>query len=227
MVVLGRAGWWLGVGMLAAVIDWIAVAQDRKRLEYVFKPATLIAFIVAAFVLAADRGFDRMAVWFVLALIASLAGDVFLMLPDARWFIPGLLSFLVAQVAYILGLNPTLPPVAALGLVAVAGIIDVIVLRHILAGVQARGEGELRVPVAVYAVVLSMMLVSGWATWLRPTWSPAGRIVVSAGATLFFASDLILAWNRFVRESRLLHVAVIVTYHLAQIALTMAIALAP
>ncbi len=35
------------------------------------------------------------------ALVASLAGDVFLMLPGGQWFIPGLASFLVAHLFYI------------------------------------------------------------------------------------------------------------------------------
>ena len=32
-----------------------------------------------------------------------------------------------------------------------------------------------------------------------------------------------LAWNKFVRPSRLLHVAVIVTYHLGQLALALTV----
>jgi hypothetical protein len=74
-----------------------------------------------------------------------------------------------------------------------------------------------------YGVMLSLTLFSGWATWFRPDWSTSARTLVSAGTTLFFCSDLMLAWDRFVHRSRVLQVAVIVTYHLAQLALALVV----
>ena len=52
-----------------------------------------------------------------------------------------------------------------------------------------------------------------------------GRAVVIGiiGALLFMTSDTILAINRFVRPSRVLRVAVMVTYHLAQAALVVSL----
>ena len=69
------------------------------------------------------------------------------------------------------------------------------------------------------------MLFSAWATLFSPAWTGAGRVAVIVGATLFFASDSMLAWNKFVVPSHRMHVAVIVTYHLAQIALAATLAL--
>ena len=48
--------------------------------------------------------------WMVVGLVLSLAGDVFL-LGSRRWFVPGLVSFLAAHVAYVVGLllAPTSP----------------------------------------------------------------------------------------------------------------------
>jgi uncharacterized membrane protein YhhN len=213
----------LGIGLLLAMADWVAVIRRSKRLEYLCKPAALIAMIIGAWLLMRHTGARYLASWFVPALIFSLLGDVFLMLPGDRWFPLGLGAFLVAQLCYIIGLNPTLPPTAALWLLVPVVVADLIVLPPVVRGARASGAAALQVPVVAYGVILSLTLLSGWATWFRPDWPSVGRLAVSAGTTLFFASDLMLAWNKFVRRSRTLEIGVIVTYHLAQIALALTI----
>jgi uncharacterized membrane protein YhhN len=42
-------------------------------------------------------------------------------------------------------------------------------------------------------------------------------MLVSAGALLFFISDTMLAWNKFVQRLKYGPLAVIVTYHIGQI----------
>lgn len=218
--------WAFAVGLICAALDWIAVLRRDKRLEYVFKPATLVAFIVGAWLLSGEGPRGWLVSWFLVALVFSLVGDIFLMLPGERWFLPGLVAFLVAHTAYITGLNPTLPPAQVLLLIPLVGAVDLVILRPIVAGARRSGAAAMAAPIVIYGVILSLMLVSGWATWFRPTWTPVGRVLVSLGATLFFASDLMLAWDRFVERSRILHVLVIVTYHLAQLALALVIGLA-
>jgi len=219
----GLAGWMLLLGMCCAVVNWVAVARGIRRLETIFKPATLMAFVMGAWLLGQRAGGDRLALWFVVALVFSLAGDIFLMLPDEKWFVPGLLAFLVGHLCYIIGFNPTWPPVGAIAIVAVVAVVDWIVLPKVIRGVRDSGAPKLQGPVIGYGVILSLMLVSAWATWFRPAWGSAGRLLASFGGTLFFASDLMLAWNKFVRPSKLLHVAVIVTYHLGQLALALTV----
>ena len=79
----------------------------------------------------------------------------------------------------------------------------------------------------VSAVLLAMalMVFSAWATLYRAEWSGGRVLLVIAGATLFFVSDALLAWNRFVRAFGAAPLAVIVTYHLAQIALALSVRL--
>ena len=213
----------LGLGLILAVVDWIAVIRESRRLEYAAKPATLVAIIAGAWLLALQTGGDRLAWWFVSALAFSLLGDILLMLPGDRWFALGLGAFLIAQICYVTGLTPTLPPVGSLWLIIVIAALDLFVLPKIVCGVRDCGAPELRAPVVVYGIMLSLTLFSGWATWFRPSWSNGARLLASAGVALFFSSDLMLAWNRFVHRSRALHVAVIVAYHLAQLALALVV----
>jgi len=108
----------------------------------------------------------------------------------------------------------------------VVAAIGVALYTRIAASLQQKGELAMRVPVGAYAIILSLMLFSAWATLFRPAWPAVARFTVILGATLFFASDSMLAWNKFVAPSHVVRMGVIITYHLAQFALTATIALA-
>ncbi|NIW49240.1 MAG: lysoplasmalogenase, partial [Gammaproteobacteria bacterium] len=56
----------------------------------------LIAWVII------NGGTQGPIIYFLIGLALSLAGDIFLMLPDEK-FIAGLVSFLLAHLAYILG----------------------------------------------------------------------------------------------------------------------------
>ena len=188
-----------------AVGNWVAVAQARKPVEYVCKPATMLALVVVA--LALDPVVDGRRAWFVVALVLSLAGDVFLMLPRDR-FIAGLVSFLLGHIAYVVGLRVdggTLVAllVAAVAVVAVAAIVG----SRVVAAVRRGPDPGLTGPVVAYMTVISAMVTCALAT---------GNVLAAGGASLFFASDALIAWNRFVRPQAWAPVAIMVTYHAGQ-----------
>jgi uncharacterized membrane protein YhhN len=196
-----------------AVGNWIAKARpagSSRALEYVCKPATLAALIFAAGLLdpAADAHTRR--AWFVAALVFSLAGDVFLMAPRDL-FVPGLASFLVGHLCYLVGFWTHGP--RALALVIAVIVVAAVVAplgRRILTAIARSGDpeaGGLLAPVAGYIAVISAMLATALAT---------GNPLAGAGAVLFVASDSMIAWDRFVRSFRWAPVAIMVTYHLGQ-----------
>lgn len=199
--------------------DWTAVGLRRKEWEYIFKPAALIGIIVGAFLLTRGPHDEWQLRFFLIGLVFSLAGDAFLMLPREGFFLPGLVSFLLAHLCYIAGLNSTLPSGMVLLLLIPIAIIGVILYTRIAAGLNATGHTSLRVPVGVYSFMIRVMLFSAWATLGRADWTIPRRALVIVGASLFFASDAMLAWNRFVSPFRIANLAVIVTYHLGQFAL--------
>ena len=69
----------IGVTLVVAAADWWAVATDRRPVEYVLKPLTMVVLIGAALALS-DPASDAARWWMVAGLVCSLAGDVFLML---------------------------------------------------------------------------------------------------------------------------------------------------
>jgi uncharacterized membrane protein YhhN len=226
--VIGRsdpAQWAFAISVLLALFDWLAVARRRERLEYVFKPGTLVAVLVGAWLLTRGPHDAWQARFFLPGLACSLAGDVFLMLPDERFFLPGLVAFLLGHVCYIVGLNPTLPPWPALVPLVAVAIVGVMLYRGIAAGLRRQGQISLLGPVALYSLVLGLMLSSSWATLFRPEWTTVRQGLAIGGGSLFFASDAMLAWDRFVAPSPSAGLRVMVAYHLGQMALAASIAL--
>ena len=196
-----------------AVVDWIAVARDRRSLEYVAKPLVMVVLVAAALVI--DPVDDTARTWFVVALALSLAGDVFLMVPR-NLFVPGLVSFLLGHVAYIVGLRHlgTSTAGAVAGVVVVAVALPFLAPR-ILSAIRASEEPEMAAPVTVYMAVISAMVVAAGAS---------GSVLALVAAVSFYVSDALIAWTRFVRDLRHGRVAVMVTYHLAQIGLVLSLA---
>jgi uncharacterized membrane protein YhhN len=210
--VTGTAFLLLALAAAVAVADWIAVERANKALEYLAKPATLALLVAAA--LALDPADGAVRSWFVVALVFCLAGDILLMVPRDL-FVFGLGAFLVGHVAYIVGMqvDGVRWSLAGIGLVVVA-LAAATVGTAVLRAVQRGDEPELFGPVAVYMVVISAMVVSAFG---------AGHPVGIVGAVLFFSSDALIAWNRFIKESPRGRLAIITTYHLAQFGLLLSL----
>ncbi|MGH9187437.1 MAG: lysoplasmalogenase [Acidimicrobiales bacterium] len=208
---------WLLVVVAAVVAtgDWVAVHTRRKRLEYVCKPAVMVALVGAALTIDATDGATRS--WFVVALALSLLGDVFLMVTERPWTFPsGLASFVLAHLAYIVGFFVEGVTIAGLAIgTAVIAVAVATLGRLVHRAVRASPESELVAPVTVYIGVISAMVASATGT-LDP--------LAIAGAALFYASDALIAWNRFVHHQRHGRLAIIVTYHLAQALLVLSLA---
>lgn len=208
----------LGLTLVWAFLDWAAIARGWQRAKYVTKPATLLA-LIAWFTLAAGWGGVRL--WFGLALVFSLAGDVLLMLPGS-YFLGGLASFLTAHVCYVIGLNPTLPPLqpAGLGLLVLVLAGAAFLYRRIQAGLRDKPGGcRLRLPVAFYSLAITLMLSSALLTPLRPDWALAPALLAAGGGLLFYTSDTLLAFDRFLQPIPNGRLLVRISYHLGQLGL--------
>jgi uncharacterized membrane protein YhhN len=202
---------WLCLALVAALADWLAVYHDNRRLEFVAKPLTMVLLIGAA--VALDPADPATRYWFVVALLLSLGGDVFLMVRKDL-FVAGLGSFLLAHVAYVIGLLTSGVHGGGLlvGLVlAVAGF--VLIGARLMRGVR-RTDRALVTPVLGYIVVISAMLITAYGTQ---------RFWALAGASFFYVSDSLLGRQRFLEPRERGDTAVMVTYHIAQFLLVLSL----
>jgi uncharacterized membrane protein YhhN len=195
-----------GVFVLAAAANWWSRLDDgRRRTEMWSKPLALLALIAVAVSLQPADQLVR--AWFVVALLCSLAGDVFLLYGD-RYFVPGLVSFLLAHLAYTFGFFASDDWSSAGFLVGAAMMVALAVavgVRIVLAA--RRKERVLGPAVASYLFAISLMFCASMAT--GSTWA-------ILGAALFVASDSVLGWRQFVGDARWMPVTIMVTYHLGQ-----------
>jgi len=200
--------------LAAACVDWLAVAHQHRRVEYIAKPATLALLVGCALVLRPVSEAQR--AWFVAALVLSLAGDVCLVLPKDR-FLGGLGCFLAAHLAFCAGFLASgfSAARAALALTALI-IVGAVVMQRVIRGARASGQAR-RVPaVRVYGVALSAMVGLAFASRQPAAVAPA---------FLFYVSDGVISFRRFVQARPWMPVAIIVTYHLAQVGLVISLTL--
>ncbi len=185
-----------------AVLDWVAVARQWRSVEYVAKPGALLALLGYAIT---GKGASA---WLLAALACSLLGDVLLMLPRDL-FIAGLLAFFAAHLAYVVAIPGALA--SRLVWFAVVLVATAPISTRLL---RAVSNVALRGGVAAYMVVIAAMVSSALASGIGSA---------AAGALFFLASDTLLAWNRFVGPFAGARVAIMVTYHLAQLGLATAL----
>ena len=218
------------LAFLVAALDWVAVAKGWKKIEYIAKPATMLILLV---ILGLAGGFGSLPlICFGLGIFFSLGGDVFLMISYTRfanrWFLLGLIAFLLAHVNYIIGLNSPLPNVSpfwSFGLAIILALTAARVLRRILAGVRQKGLPRLVRPVELYGTVITLMLLSALLTLYNTNWKISAAGPVAVGALLFYFSDILLAWNKFVNPIKNGRLANMILYHLGQFALVAGIIL--
>ena len=204
--------------LIFAALEALAPWQNSSRLKYIAKPAVMIALFIW---LGTSVGFSGALLWFRLGILFSLLGDVLLMLSFDRLFLAGLIAFLLAHVAYIIGFNIPPSPVSAWGLFValMIGIGGVRILRRILTPLQAQGQAGLRIPILIYGFVISIMLLYAMLKLTDISWRAGAALWVALGAFLFYLSDIILAWMKFIAPIQNGRIYNILAYHLGQIAL--------
>ncbi|WP_312131293.1 lysoplasmalogenase family protein [Diaphorobacter nitroreducens] len=213
----GRIGMGLALMIEAGALATATSALGFTAWHLLFKPLTMAIAIVYvanhAYPMSATGRFGlNRSCWLLLgALLGSLAGDVFLMLSE-HLFIPGLVSFLLAHLCYIalfkqgvgwFGHRGALGGTLALGIGMYAFLW------------QGGLPAALRVPVAVYVVVIALMAAQAWGR--HAALRERSSLAVALGACCFMLSDSLLATNRFVQPLPLSQLWVLATYYAAQV----------
>lgn len=185
---------------------------ELKLLYYISKPLIMLS-LTAYYLVSVNSSSRSMLV--VIAMVLSLAGDVFLL--DGSFFIPGLIAFLCAHLAYIFAYRQHRSETTDYSL---AGVHKVrLIFPVILAGtglviILYPSLNELKVPVIIYASVLALMVITALFRYGRS--SSASFWMVFSGAVLFMISDSILAINKFLSPVALASFWIMLTYTTAQ-----------
>jgi len=201
----------LGATGLVAAADWFAVVTSRRTLEYAAKPAVMVGLIGVAVALEPVSQVER--IFFIVALALGLLSDVFLMLPSDL-FLAGLVAAFVEHLAYIAGFRARDLHTGLLAIALVVALVSVAVVMPTVYRALRKSHPSLVAPVIAYVAVFVVMVASAGGT---------GSGVALAGALLFFYSDALLAWNKFVKPVEWGRFVNIITYHSGQALLVLSL----
>lgn len=167
------------------------------------------AFVLLAIARGASgTGYGR---YLLAGLLFSWFGDLFLLGGAERWFLFGLVSFLLAHVAYIMafavrGLDlkwgvRAFIPIAAASFAA-------------LVWLGPHLPGDMVVPVRAYTFIISLMVITAFAAR-----GAGASTLIPVGATLFYLSDLSVAAGQFVQPDFPNYVWGLPSYYCGQVLL--------
>ena len=204
-----RLDTWIAV-VLISVSAAFAISgkyQRSKFVHYAFKPLTMIMIISLAW--ERTVGHPSAYGYLILAgLCLSLFGDVFLML-SPRYFRPGLMAFLAAQVLYISAFSRNL------GALSFTPLWVILAYGALVFLVLYRGLGKYRWPVLVYILTISAM---SWLALNRHfSRLDQNSLPAAIGAFLFLGSDSVNAFNRFRKRFGSAQAIILSTYFAAQL----------
>jgi uncharacterized membrane protein YhhN len=199
------------------VADLFAVHFSYKIAEYIFKPLIVIC-LLAYFLLQTRTINSNLKKWIVAALLFSWLGDVLLMLQgdDSLFFLLGLSAFLMAHVFYILFFHfiRVKENITSRWYL----LLTVVIYYTGLMAVLSPGLGDMKLPVRIYGVVISFMLLL--ALHMIPVKNRKAGLWLMSGAVLFVISDSVLAIDKFYRSLELGGIVVMLTYGMAQFFIT-------
>lgn len=194
----------LRLALVAAALFFVSLSFDWPVACLLLKPIPVLC--VLAWVGQVPSRDARLV---SLGLLLSLVGDVCLT-SVVDLFIPGLVAFLLAHVAYVVAYVgrtralhlARLVPVAAFGALAFTWL--------------EPSLGEMRGPVLAYVVVICTMMWRAAAQIGERPGAEGHAWAALIGAVMFAVSDTMVAYNRFVAPSLGVEIALMILYWGAQ-----------
>jgi uncharacterized membrane protein YhhN len=181
--------------------DLVFIAMDHSSWRFFTKPL-LLPIIIWFYFTYSQQNVFRINQWFLSGLILSFLGDVFLLF---EWgFMPGLGSFLLAHICYIVYFFKIKKKNAWSWLPFVflyLGSFIYYIYPYL---------NDMTIPVVIYGITIATMLYFSISTYSS---------LLILGAVLFVISDSVLAINMFVKHSTEKELVVMITYVLAQLML--------
>jgi len=208
---------WIILFLIILIVNLIAVYAENEALEFISKP--LLMPVLAIYLFVQTRSFiSNLKPWIILALFFSWLGDILLMFEKngSLFFLLGLSAFLLAQVSYIIFFHGIRMREYIRGNALL--LLAVVLYYAILIGLLSPYLGDMKLPVRIYGVVLSFMLMLAMHSVFGKNKS-AGWWMMT-GAILFVGSDSLLAFNKFYAPFNYAGIIIILTYGLAQLFIT-------
>ncbi|MDA8140009.1 MAG: lysoplasmalogenase [Desulfobacteraceae bacterium] len=186
---------WIILIVSAILLIFLLMAEKKENFKgrLIFKPLLSVLFVIVAGL--GPWPMPTYAAWVLAGLVLSWFGDFFLIFQSDKMFLSGLISFLLGHVCYALGFFLH----GQWGLLSAAGLAGMLVLGAVIFNWLRPHLGQMTGPVIGYILIISAMVGGALALFSAPQAATAGRWLVLCGAQLFYASDIFVARDRFVK----------------------------
>lgn len=213
-----KKGAWLILFLVALASDLVLIQLEKESPRFLSKPLIVIA--IMGYFISSTKGIESpLKKWIISALAFSWLGDVFLMLEsrNSQFFLFGLSSFLLAHLIYIFFFHHVRLIEKLRGRAWL--LLPIAFYYAAMISWLSPHLGDMKVPVRIYAVVISFMFMLALHMLFIPN-KKAGWLMAT-GAFLFLISDSILAINRFYQEFFMGGILIMLTYGFAQLLIVM------
>ena len=210
-----------GIGAVS-LVNWVSAWQLLMTPYYITKPFVLLGLILYL-VLRVPLTPTRLP--FLLGLVFSLLGDVFLIPKGTRWFLVGMGAFSITQLMYIWGFNISMPSLPVM-VVGVAVFLAGVILIHLVVNRFAESSSINKAILPYlkgYSTRILAMSISALLCLARPAWQDQAAAMAGIGGILFFLSDGMIGLDKLDRRLPKFRFWVIFTYHLAQFLIVAAV----
>ncbi|MDA9907029.1 lysoplasmalogenase [Flavobacteriaceae bacterium] len=193
--------------IIFSLIDFFGIYLEKQWMVYLAKPMLMTTLFGYYYL---NKKSDNL--FFVLGLLFSLFGDLFLLGSGELYFILGLIFFLIAHVFYIIMVFKILLEIRLKDFM-IAGI-PYLLLFLILINVLYDGLGSMKIPVIIYAMTISFLGVVSLLLFLQSRTKTS--LLLLFGVLVFITSDTILALNLFYEKQSFYPILIMTTYVMAQ-----------
>jgi len=208
---------------IVAIVEVFSEYKDKRKIELSTKPL-LIPLLILFYIFGVIEGVSIAKVdWLIIiGFLGGWAGDVLLMQKDQeKWFLFGMLAFLINQIFYIISFFLSIPNITnfnAWGFFLLEPVL--LILLFTIPRFIAKA-GEMKIPVLVYLVAILLM---HFAAFLRlAEFQGLPFILVYVGSISFIISDSTIAVNKWDKEITQGRTIIMTTYILAQFNITLGV----
>ncbi len=185
--------------VIVFAIDLFLIFTNKIELRFFTKPL-LLPVLILMYITRSKLEKTQVDKLFLTGLVLSFFGDLFLLF---QWgFLPGLGSFLLAHVFYIISFRKKTQRNIWRFWPIILGLFATTLLVFLFPYLK-----EMKIPVIIYAVVIATMMYNALKTHKR-------NLII--GALLFLISDTLLSINLFLQPLMILNLLVMITYIAAQ-----------
>lgn len=193
--------------VLVSILNVIFLVKGNTKGKFFTKPL-LIPLLLLFYLLNVTSPNN----YIIIALICCMLGDIFLLWPEKQaCVLAGITSFLTGHIFYIITfINGTNFPTWFFVFLLPYIILELIIARKLFPSMK-----ELKIPSTIYmSILLIMSFTSLTRVWVV---SLDSFLLTFIGSLFFIISDIILAFDIFVKHKQSYEVYIMSTYILAQL----------